>query len=154
MQPAANALSHSNIFCQSTVDDRSAAWQVAFASAPTWMVYAGDHEHCMDSIPLAVSRGQFCRHYQGSARVFRLYAPWVLAMLLTHGNMQLHSYPEVMFRAANWTMSGQANCGLDTAPQVRASAVPAHMPAHAVIFRFRCLITHCNGACHDDVGES
>ncbi|KAK9813475.1 hypothetical protein WJX73_001034 [Symbiochloris irregularis] len=93
--------------------------RVAFASSPSYMYYDGDHEKCMDLVPIALSRESFCRHYQGDARVFRLYAPWILAMFLEHAHKQVHSFPQVLFNATNWTMTGRANCAMDSAPQAR-----------------------------------
>ena len=80
--------------------------QTAYPSAPTWMMYAGDHTHCMNSIPIAISRGSFCKYYQGAARVYQLYEPWVLSMLLVHANVQLHTYPKVLFKTDAWSLSG------------------------------------------------
>lgn len=96
--------------------------QVAYASSPSWMLYDGKHESCSDTIPMAVSRGVFCENYHGDARIFELYAPWILAMLLGHNNLLVHSYPEILFKAARWTVTGRANCAMDKAPKVSHSA--------------------------------
>ena len=29
--------------------------KVAYPAAPTWIAYAGDHQHCMDDIPIAIT---------------------------------------------------------------------------------------------------
>ena len=55
------------------------------------------------------------------ARVFRVYSSWILAMLLGHQNLQLMAFPEVLFSAAEYTLTGQANCAHDKVPLVGPS---------------------------------
>jgi len=33
--------------------------KVAYPSAPTWIAYAGDHQHCMDDIPIAITTHRY-----------------------------------------------------------------------------------------------
>ena len=80
--------------------------KVAYPSAPTWIAYAGDHQRCLDQIPVAVSTATFCGAFLGQARVFRYYNAWVLAMLLEHSGRVLHTYPKVYFKASEFTTAG------------------------------------------------
>lgn len=82
------------------------------------MYYDGTHENCMEHVPVAIPREAFCAHLHGDARVFRVYQPWVLAMLLGQAHHRLHSYPATMFRAAAWTLTGRGNCAMDAPPLV------------------------------------
>ena len=57
--------------------------------------------------------------------MFRVYSSWILAMLLGHQNLQLMAFPEILFSASDYTMTGQANCAHDKVPLV--SLVPAEL---------------------------
>ena len=84
--------------------------KVAYPSAPTWIAYAGDHQRCLDHIPIAISTKAFCNAFLGQARVFRYFNAWVLAMLLQHSGKMLHSYPKVYFKATEFTAAGKNQC--------------------------------------------
>lgn len=81
--------------------------KVAYPSAPTWIAYAGDHQRCLDHIPIAISTKAFCNAFLGQARVFRYFNAWVLAMLLQHSGKMLHTYPKVYFKASEFTAAGR-----------------------------------------------
>lgn len=80
--------------------------KVAFPSAPTWIAYAGDHQHCMNDIPVAIATNTFCNAFLGQARVFQYYNAWILAFLLDHTKSMMHTYPRVFFQAAEYTNAG------------------------------------------------
>lgn len=86
--------------------------KMAFPSAPTWVAYAGDHQHCMDDIPVALSTKTFCRAFLGEARVFQYYNAWILAMLLDHSSYLMHAYPKVFFRTTEYTSAGKSSLNL------------------------------------------
>ena len=58
--------------------------------------------------------------------MFRVYSSWILAMLLGHQNLQLMAFPEILFSAAEYTLTGSANCAFDKVPLVRASPWDLH----------------------------
>lgn len=82
--------------------------KVAYPTAPTWIAYAGDHQRCLDNIPIAISTATFCDAFLGQARVFRTYNAWVLALLLEHQHRLLAAYPKVYFKASEFTTAGPA----------------------------------------------
>ena len=42
--------------------------QVSMPTSPTWIAYKGDHQECIDAVPVAVQRGTFCRAFLGHVR--------------------------------------------------------------------------------------
>ena len=42
--------------------------QVSLPTSPTWIAYKGDHQNCLDVVPIAIQRGTFCRVFMGHVR--------------------------------------------------------------------------------------
>ena len=80
--------------------------KVSLPASPTWIAYAGDHQHCMEDVPVALTVENFCNAFLGEARVFKHYNAWVLAMLLEHSNKAMLTYPKVYFKAAEFSAAG------------------------------------------------
>ena len=56
--------------------------KLAYAAAPTWMLYGGEGMHCFEDIPVLVRRDTFCDVFVAEARIFHTYSSWLLSMLL------------------------------------------------------------------------
>ncbi|KAK9805857.1 hypothetical protein WJX73_008965 [Symbiochloris irregularis] len=95
----------------------------SFPTSPTWMMYGGDDVHCVENAPVLIDRLGFCKAFLAEARVFRHYTTWVLAMLLHQQDMQLHTYPQAMFKVLNFTSQGYS-CMPDKVPVDRALTFP------------------------------
>ena len=55
----------------------------AYPRAPTWMLYAGRDDFCLENVPVVISRDNFCRAFVADARIFPVYSSWLLSLLLT-----------------------------------------------------------------------
>lgn len=56
--------------------------KLAYANAPTWMLYGGDDAHCLTDIPILIRRDTFCKTFLAEARVFPRYSSWLVTMML------------------------------------------------------------------------
>ncbi|CAL8462880.1 g2414 [Coccomyxa elongata] len=92
--------------------------RMSWPSGPTWLLYGGDDSHCAESVPILLRRGTFCDVFLAEARVFRTYHSWVLSLMLRRAGLRMHTFPRVLFRAANLTAGG-TSCNPDKAPAER-----------------------------------
>lgn len=86
--------------------------KTALPAAPTWIAYGGDHQHCLDNVPVAITRQHFCNAFLGEARVFKYYNAWILAMLLEHTGKTMVTYPKVLFKAGEFSSAGISSSSL------------------------------------------
>ena len=101
--------------------------KVSLPAPPTWIAYAGDHQHCMENVPVALSTENFCNAFLGEARVFKYYNAWVLAMLLEHSNKAMVTYPEIYFKATEFSASGEHGFVFDSLVSFGMSASSARL---------------------------
>ena len=56
--------------------------RVSYPTSPTWMLYTGEEQYCVDDVPVLIRRDVFCQAYFAEARIFRTYHSWLLSLLL------------------------------------------------------------------------
>ena len=43
----------------------------SYPTSPSWMVYSGDEQRCLENTPVLIRQEDFCRAFLAEARVFR-----------------------------------------------------------------------------------